>query len=64
MQDFNGPVEAAKIAPPATVATLSAIGVTIPDLIQVFTLIYIVGMCIQLGYRAWRWIKSRRAAEG
>lgn len=53
--------DVAKGVPPATVATLSVFGVTIPEAIQFLTLIYCVGLCIQMLYKAWRWVVAWRS---
>lgn len=48
-------VEIAKGVPPATVATLSIFGVSIPDYIQYATVFYITCVCIQMIYKGVRW---------
>jgi hypothetical protein len=39
-------VDTAKVAPPASVAMANFWGVTVPEVIQVFTLIYVVGLVV------------------
>jgi hypothetical protein len=51
----------AKGIPPATVATLSIFGVSIPDYIQYGTVVYITCVCIQMLYRGTQWLLNRIA---
>lgn len=60
-------IEAAKIAPPAVVSGAQLFGVSVPDLISVLTLIYLIGLIIhqmpkhvQGVKAAWQWVKAWR----
>ena len=56
-------VEIAKGTPPVTVAALSFFGVSVPDAIQFLTLLWTVGLVVQMGYKFYRfltaWFKAR-----
>ena len=60
--------DTAKVAPPAVVAALSHFGITVPETIQFFTLIYAIGLVVQQGYRFFRfvsgWLERRKARAG
>jgi hypothetical protein len=49
----------AKGVPPTIVATMSVFGISIPDAVQVLTLVYVACLCVQMAYRGWRWWKTR-----
>lgn len=57
-------VEIAKGTPPVTVAALSFFGVSIPDVIQFLTLIWTIGLVVQMGYKFYRWLAAWRKARG
>ena len=56
--------DVAKAAPPTVVATLSFFGVSIPDVIQVLTLLYVAGLCAQMLYKFYGWLRARLNARG
>ena len=56
-------VGAAKIAPPAAVVAANVIGVSVPELINAMTLIYLTGLLIQMAWRAVRKFLAWRASQ-
>lgn len=61
-------IEIVKGAPPVTVAALSFFGVSVPDVIQFLTLIWTLGLVVQMGYKFCRfvsgWLARRKAHAG
>ena len=44
-------VGVAKVAPPAAVVAANVFGVSVPDLINAMTLIYLTGLLVQMAWR-------------
>ena len=49
---------AAKVAPPAAVVGAHAAGITVPDAIQIATLVYVILMIIHKGWHMWKELKT------
>lgn len=56
-------VGVAKVAPPAAVVAANVLGMSVPDLINAMTLVYLSGLLIQMAWRAVRKFIAWRAAR-
>lgn len=56
-------VGAVKITPPATVIGLSAMGVQIDFAVKVMTAIYVFGLCVSMGWKAFKWYRRQGWTE-
>lgn len=56
---------AAKVAPPVAVASVEFAGVTLPELVHIATLTYVVLMIIHKCWHMWKeWKTGKQEAEG
>lgn len=59
MSQSDPVVEIGKAVPPTVVAGLHIMGVSVPEVVQVLTAVYLLLLCIQMGYRGARWAADR-----
>jgi hypothetical protein len=59
----NAAVETAKVAPPATVATLTFFGYPVAEAVQFLMLLYALGLLAGMAWKFFRWIRRRGWAE-